>query len=106
MSKTSKKRKKKFAIKEANDLKKSLYRKLPADKKLMRFLKENGLFISFVNLVRKKHRLGFQSAIRRIKGHPDIMYLIGHYYTYNNVIYLDDYANSLINMFNKYKPIG
>jgi len=75
----SRRKKKKKAIKQLNRQKamEKGYMSLPTNKKLLRFIKETGKFKYFISLVRKKHHIGFQAAIDRIKSNPDIYYLIG-----------------------------
>lgn len=113
----SRRKKKKKAIKQLNKqmaMEKG-YMSLPANKKLLRFIKETGKFKYFISLVRKKHHIGFQAAIDRIKSNPDIFYLIG---TFRNAwssnffggqttsfIQYDSITERFIDEFNKFRPI-
>lgn len=75
----SRKRKKKKTIRMLNKKiqEEKDYRGLETFKRLLRFLKESGYFKHFINLVMKKHNVGFQGAINKIKDNPDIVHLIG-----------------------------
>ena len=109
----SRRKKKKKAIKQLNRqmaMEKD-YMSLPAGKKLLRFIKETGNFKYFISLVRKKHHIGFQAAIDRIKSNPDIYYLIGGFssmwssdFTASYIQY-DSITERFIDEFYKFRPI-
>ena len=114
----SRRKKKKKAIKQLNRqmaMEKG-YMSLPTDKKLLRFIKETGKFKYFISLVRKKHHIGFQAAIDRIKSNPDIYYLIGTFsatWSSSNFfgsqttsfMQYDSITEKFIDEFNKFRPI-
>lgn len=113
----SRRKKKKKAIKQLNRqmaMEKG-YMSLPTDKKLLRFIKETGKFKYFISLVRKKHHIGFQAAIDRIKSNPDIYYLIGTFSaTWSSGFFgsqttsfmqYDNITEKFIDEFNKFRPI-
>ncbi len=109
----SRRKKKKKAIKQLNRqmaMEKD-YMSLPAGKKLLRFIKETGNFKYFISLVRKKHHIGFQAAIDRIKSNPDIYYLIGGFSSMwssdftTSYIQYDSITEKFIDEFYKFRPI-
>ena len=108
----SRRKKKKKAIKMLNKqlAEEKTYRALKTNKRLMRFLKESGQFANFIDLVRKKHHIGFQAAINLIKSYPNISFLIrtsivawsayGYNFTYN-----DNVVQWYTDNFYKYRPL-
>ena len=86
-----------------------VFMRLPKHKRLLRYLKEKGLFHLFIEKVMFKHKVSFGRALNMIKSNPDINNLIGLYAARNYQWYwsyeLDDFTKNLEKDFEKYNPM-
>ena len=85
------------------------YYRLPEYKRILRFVKENRCFYTFIQKIMAKHNLKFQQAVNFVKEHPNIIYLIGYYDTnldhYHFKTTLDVFTANLIEKYNKFNPL-
>lgn len=82
--------------------------KRPKYQRLMRFLKDNGIYIDFIRKVCAKHCVKFGKAEQMIIDNPNIPELIGIYRQRMGPFYWaydwDDYTKLLSERFDKYNP--